>query len=129
MPRYVVIAVVALLVAGCGPETKTAAEIGAYVEAYLRAHPDVERAATNGTARATMITEGPDQDVFADLGGGLRGRLIRADGVAYMRMGDEETAPGRPVRQRLSARTATEIVYSDWDDTTVTAPPADQIRS
>lgn len=35
---------------------------------------------------------------------------------------------GRPVRQRLTAKTPTEITFSHWGDTTVAAPPADQIR-
>ncbi|WP_157518764.1 hypothetical protein [Herbidospora mongoliensis] len=255
MPRYVVIAVVALLVASCSSGTKTAPEIAGYVETYLQAHPDVKRAAKKGTESATVVIKGRDQDVFADLGEGLGGRLIRTGGAAYMHMSGEEVAPGktwdkiteehepynlfgigvvtsqamtlvnshrvsaqlaargrasgplfdggldrytvtidvqaaldgldlvafpevydplplrqdteteyvmvragdkaaqarlraelleefgvratydlwldgqgRPVRQRLTAKTSTEIIFSDWGDTTVTAPPADQVR-
>ncbi|MEU1877961.1 hypothetical protein ABZ470_11645 [Streptosporangium sp. NPDC020072] len=254
MPRYVVIAVLALLVAGCGPGMKTAPDITGYVETYLQAHPDVRRVAKQGTQSATLVTRGQDQDVFADLGQGLRGRLIRLGDAAYMQMQDE-TAPdnswekiteehepynllgitvvtdqamtlvnshrvhallaargrvsgqaseggldrytvaidvraaldaldlavfldaydplpimqdtteeydrvragdgaaqarlrdrllkelgaratydlwldgqGRPVRLRLTAKTPTEITFSDWGHTTVTAPPADQVR-
>lgn len=255
MPRYVVFAVVALLLASCTSETKTAPEIARYVETYLRAHPDVKRVAMKGIESATVVIKGRDQDVLADLGGGLRGRLIRTGGAAYMQMLGEEVAPGktwdkiteehepyhlfgigvvtsramtlvnshrvyaplaargqasgpvfdggldrytvtidvraaldemdlgafleeydplplrqdteneyvmvragdkaaqarlrakllkefggratydlwldgqgRPVRQRLTAKTSAEITFSDWDDTTVTAPPADQVR-
>ncbi|MFI7462803.1 hypothetical protein [Nonomuraea sp. NPDC049646] len=35
---------------------------------------------------------------------------------------------GRPVRQRLTAKTAVEIIFSIWGDTTVAASPADQVR-
>ncbi|NRQ34619.1 hypothetical protein HII36_22675 [Nonomuraea sp. NN258] len=35
---------------------------------------------------------------------------------------------GRPVRARLESRTPVEISYSDWDATTVTAPPAEQVQ-
>ncbi|MFF4413441.1 hypothetical protein ACFYY8_12985 [Streptosporangium sp. NPDC001559] len=92
MPRYVVIAVLALLVAGCGSGMKTAPDIAGYVETYLQAHPDVRRVAKQGIQSATLVTRGQDQDVFADLG--LRGRLIRIGGTAYMQMQDE-VAPGK----------------------------------
>ncbi|MEU7899906.1 hypothetical protein AB0B45_44600 [Nonomuraea sp. NPDC049152] len=95
MPRYVVIAVLALLVAGCGSGAKTAPEVAAYVGTYLQAHPDVKRVAKKGTQSATVVIKGQDQDVFADLGEGLRGRLIRTGGAAYVQMLGEEVAPGK----------------------------------
>jgi hypothetical protein len=95
VPRYVMIAVLALLVAGCGSGTKTAPEVAGYVETYLRVHPDVKRVAKKGTRSATVVTKGQDQDVSADLGEGLRGRLIRTGGAAYMQMSGEEVAPGK----------------------------------
>ncbi|MEV0195209.1 hypothetical protein [Nonomuraea sp. NPDC050691] len=255
MPRYVMIAVLALLVTGCGSGAKTAPELAGYVETYLQAHPDVKRVAKKGTQSATVVVKGQDKDVSADLGEGLRGRLVRTGGAAYMQTPGEEVAPGkiwdklteehepynlwgigvmtsqamtlvnshrvhallaargrvsgpasdggldhytvavdvqealddldlgafleaydpvpllqdteneygrvragdkaaqtrlrhqllkefgaratyelrldgqgRPVRQRLTAKTLTEITFSDWGDTTVAAPPADQVR-
>ncbi|WP_189251094.1 hypothetical protein [Streptosporangium pseudovulgare] len=84
-----------LLVAGCSSGAKAAPEIAGYVETYLQAHPDVKRVAKKGTESATVVIKGRDQDVFADLGAGLRGRLIRTGGAAYMQMLGEEVAPGK----------------------------------
>ncbi|MFC6575705.1 hypothetical protein [Planomonospora parontospora] len=84
-----------LLVAGCSSGAKTAPEIAGYVETYLQARPDVKRVAKKGTQGATVVTEGQDQDVFADLDAGLRGRLIRTGGAAYMQTPGEEVAPGK----------------------------------
>lgn len=57
----------------------------------------------------------------------LRGRLLKEFGARamYELWLDDQ---GRPVRQRLTATTPVEITYADWDETTVTAPPADQVR-
>ncbi|GAA3166212.1 hypothetical protein GCM10010486_36010 [Nonomuraea roseoviolacea subsp. carminata] len=95
VPRYVVITVLALLVAGCGWGGKTAPEVAGYVETYLRARPDVKRVAKKGIQSATVVTKGQDQDVSADLGGGLRGRLVRTGGASYMQTQGEEVAPGK----------------------------------
>lgn len=51
--------------------------------------------AKKGAESATVVIKGRDQDVFADLGAGLRGRLIWTGGAAYMQMLGEEVAPGR----------------------------------
>ncbi|MFI9596273.1 hypothetical protein [Nonomuraea sp. NPDC052265] len=57
----------------------------------------------------------------------LRGTLLKEFGprATYELWLDEQ---GRPVRHRLTAKTPVEITFSDWDHTTVTAPPADQVR-
>ncbi|WP_449061237.1 hypothetical protein [Planomonospora algeriensis] len=85
----------ALLVASCSSGARTAPEIAGYVETYLQAHPDVKRVAKKGTQSATVVIKGQDQDVSADLGAGLRGRLIRTGGAAYMQTPGEEVAPGK----------------------------------
>ncbi|MEU7857052.1 hypothetical protein [Nonomuraea sp. NPDC049141] len=95
MSRYVMIAVLALLMAGCGSAAKTAPEVAGYVRTYLQAHSDVKRVAAKGVQSVTVVTKGQDQDVSADLGEGLRGRLIRTGGAAYMQMLGEEVAPGK----------------------------------
>lgn len=93
--RYVLIAVLALLAAGCGSGAKTAPEVAGYVGTYLQAHPDVKRMAKKGAQSATVVIKGQDQDVSADLGEGMRGRLIRTGGATYMQMLEEEVAPGK----------------------------------
>lgn len=95
MSRYVVIAVLALMVAGCGSGAKTAPEVAGYVRIYLQAHPDVKRVAVKGVQSATVVIKGQDRDISADLGEGLRGRLIRTGSAAYMQMLGEEVAPGK----------------------------------
>ncbi|MFF0578473.1 hypothetical protein [Streptosporangium saharense] len=95
VPKYMVIVVLALLAAGCSSGARTAPEIAGYVETYLQAHPDVKRVAKSGIQSATVVIRGQDQDVFADLGGGLRGRLIQTGGAAYMQTPGEEVAPGK----------------------------------
>ncbi|WP_162794629.1 lipoprotein [Nonomuraea lactucae] len=95
MRRYVMFIVLALVVAGCDSGAKTAPEIAGYVGTYLQAHPDVTRTAKKGAQSATVVIKGQDQDVSADLGGGLRGRLIQTGGAAYMQMLGEEVAPGK----------------------------------
>ncbi|MEV4888033.1 hypothetical protein AB0K48_01400 [Nonomuraea sp. NPDC055795] len=95
MRRDVMFVVLALLVAGCGPGAKTAPEVAGYVGTYLGAHPDVVRTAKKGAQSATVVIKGQDQDVSADLGGGLRGRFIQTGGAAYMQMLGEEVAPGK----------------------------------
>ncbi|MFC7381735.1 PIN domain-containing protein [Sphaerisporangium rhizosphaerae] len=96
MRTYVLIAVLAVLVAGCGTGPKTAPEIAGYVETYLQAHHDVRRVATKGVQSATVVIRGQDQDVSADLGEGFRGRLIQTGGTGYTQMLGEEVAPGKP---------------------------------
>ncbi|MEV4371841.1 hypothetical protein AB0J71_32555 [Nonomuraea sp. NPDC049637] len=56
----------------------------------------------------------------------LRGRLIEEFGerATYELWIDGE---GRPVRERLTAVTPVEVVFSHWDATAVSAPPADQV--
>ncbi|WP_146104257.1 hypothetical protein [Nonomuraea solani] len=95
MSRYMVIALLALLMTGCGTAAKTAPEVAGYVRAYLQAHPDVKRVAKQGAQSATVVTKGQDLDISADLSEGLSGRLIRTSGGAYMRMLGEEVAPGK----------------------------------
>ncbi|MFF4991162.1 hypothetical protein ACFY19_28540 [Streptosporangium saharense] len=95
VPKYMVIVVLALLAAGCSSGARTAPEIAGYVETYLQAHPDVKRVAKSGIQSATVVIRRQDQDVFANLGGGLRGRLIQTGGAAYMQTPGEEVAPGK----------------------------------
>ncbi|MET8156735.1 hypothetical protein ABZT47_10215 [Sphaerisporangium sp. NPDC005289] len=95
MRTYVLIAVLAVLVAGCGSGPKTALEIAGYVETYLQAHPDVKRVAKKGIQSATVVIKGQDQDISADFGKGFRGRLIQTGGTGYTQMLGEEVAPGK----------------------------------
>ncbi|MFC5833294.1 hypothetical protein [Nonomuraea insulae] len=74
------------------------------------------------------------EDEYVKVRAGDRAAQARLRGELLKEFGTQATyelwldAQGRPARQRLTAKTPVEITFSDWGDTTVIAPPADQVR-